>query len=124
MLTEVIATRYVTPLREGGSLPGIVEDGKVPSAEAEAEARHAYRIEQNRPWFRALPDRTAAIAAETKAAAGARERAAQHLLAACLEQPAHADAGPCPGSSRERAEVGAAGGWEFPCPAESDDPSS
>ncbi|MEV7594319.1 hypothetical protein AB0O42_29055 [Streptomyces sp. NPDC089922] len=25
MLTEVIATRYVTPLREGGSLPGIVE---------------------------------------------------------------------------------------------------
>nr|WP_157878535.1 hypothetical protein [Streptomyces chattanoogensis] len=27
MLTEVIATRYVTPLREGGSLPGIVEAG-------------------------------------------------------------------------------------------------
>ncbi|MER5780389.1 HipA family kinase [Streptomyces mobaraensis] len=25
MLTEVVATRYVTPLREGGSLPGIVE---------------------------------------------------------------------------------------------------
>ncbi|MFJ2116018.1 hypothetical protein ACIOEX_29725 [Streptomyces sp. NPDC087850] len=25
MLREVIATRYVTPLREGGSLPGIVE---------------------------------------------------------------------------------------------------
>ncbi|MFC5802723.1 HipA family kinase [Streptomyces formicae] len=25
MLTEVMATRYVTPLREGGSLPGIVE---------------------------------------------------------------------------------------------------
>lgn len=25
MLTEVIAARYVTPLREGGSLPGIVE---------------------------------------------------------------------------------------------------
>jgi hypothetical protein len=25
MLNEVIATRYVTPLREGGSLPGIVE---------------------------------------------------------------------------------------------------
>ncbi|MGY3062892.1 hypothetical protein ACVWZD_007190 [Streptomyces sp. TE3672] len=25
MLTEVTATRYVTPLREGGSLPGIVE---------------------------------------------------------------------------------------------------
>src|ERR1041384_6055466 len=25
MLTEVIATRYVTPLREGGSLPGVVE---------------------------------------------------------------------------------------------------
>ncbi len=25
MLEEVIATRYVTPLREGGSLPGIVE---------------------------------------------------------------------------------------------------
>ncbi|MFE5667930.1 hypothetical protein ACFQ7W_28860 [Streptomyces niveus] len=24
MLTEVIATRYVAPLREGGSLPGIV----------------------------------------------------------------------------------------------------
>src|SRR5438045_5230640 len=25
MLNEVVATRYVTPLREGGSLPGIVE---------------------------------------------------------------------------------------------------
>ena len=25
MLKEVTATRYVTPLREGGSLPGIVE---------------------------------------------------------------------------------------------------
>ncbi len=25
MLQEVVATRYVTPLREGGSLPGIVE---------------------------------------------------------------------------------------------------
>ena len=25
MLKEVIATRYVTPLREGGSLPGLVE---------------------------------------------------------------------------------------------------
>ncbi len=27
MLTEVTASRYVTPLREGGSLPGIVEAG-------------------------------------------------------------------------------------------------
>ncbi|MYS36660.1 hypothetical protein GT025_21335 [Streptomyces sp. SID4920] len=25
VLQEVVATRYVTPLREGGSLPGIVE---------------------------------------------------------------------------------------------------
>ncbi|MFJ7423741.1 hypothetical protein ACIQXD_34855 [Streptomyces uncialis] len=25
MLREVTATRYVTPLREGGSLPGVVE---------------------------------------------------------------------------------------------------
>lgn len=25
MLREVIATRYITPLREGGSLPGLVE---------------------------------------------------------------------------------------------------
>ncbi|MFE5023486.1 hypothetical protein ACFRAO_09265 [Streptomyces sp. NPDC056656] len=25
MLTEVTATRYVTPMREGGSLPGLVE---------------------------------------------------------------------------------------------------
>ncbi|MFJ8669924.1 hypothetical protein [Streptomyces sp. NPDC093600] len=24
-MKEVVATRYVTPLREGGSLPGIVE---------------------------------------------------------------------------------------------------
>ncbi|MFF5452555.1 hypothetical protein ACFY40_15125 [Streptomyces sp. NPDC012950] len=24
-MEEVVATRYVTPLREGGSLPGIVE---------------------------------------------------------------------------------------------------
>ncbi|MFD4834224.1 hypothetical protein ACFWPV_30950 [Streptomyces uncialis] len=25
MLTEVTVTRYITPLREGGSLPGVVE---------------------------------------------------------------------------------------------------
>ncbi len=25
MLTEVTATRYLTPLREGGSLPGLIE---------------------------------------------------------------------------------------------------
>ncbi|GAB2470955.1 hypothetical protein [Streptomyces incanus] len=25
MLKEVIATRYITPLREGGSLPGLIE---------------------------------------------------------------------------------------------------
>jgi hypothetical protein len=25
MLKEVTATRYITPLREGGSLPGLVE---------------------------------------------------------------------------------------------------
>ncbi|MGW6309587.1 hypothetical protein [Streptomyces niveus] len=55
-------------------------------AEAEAEGRCAYRIEQNRPWFRALPDSTAAIAAATQAAATARERAAQHLLSVRLEQ--------------------------------------
>jgi hypothetical protein len=25
MLKEAVATRYITPLREGGSLPGLVE---------------------------------------------------------------------------------------------------
>jgi hypothetical protein len=25
MLKEAIATRYITPLREGGSLPGLIE---------------------------------------------------------------------------------------------------
>ncbi|MEU5824904.1 hypothetical protein [Streptomyces sp. NPDC047803] len=58
--------------------------GRTP--EAEAEARRAYRCEQGRPWFRSNPSGADAIAAATKAADTARERAAEYLLAARLKQ--------------------------------------
>ncbi|MEH0449869.1 hypothetical protein QA811_41455 [Streptomyces sp. B21-102] len=54
--------------------------------EAEAEARRAYKAEQGRPWFQHHPNGADAIAAATKAADAARERAAQYLLAKRLEQ--------------------------------------
>ncbi|MEU6503872.1 hypothetical protein ABZ895_30500 [Streptomyces californicus] len=54
--------------------------------EAEAEARRAYRSEQCRPWFQHHPTGADAVAAATNAADTARERAAEHLLAARLEQ--------------------------------------
>ncbi|MCK8678513.1 hypothetical protein [Streptomyces lichenis] len=54
--------------------------------EAEAEASRAYRTEQGRRWFRHNPRGTDAVAAATKAADDARERTAQYLLAARLEQ--------------------------------------
>jgi hypothetical protein len=56
------------------------------SEEAEAEARRAYKTEQNRRWFRHNPNGADAIAAATKAAGTARERTAQYLLATRLEQ--------------------------------------
>ncbi|MFH8411011.1 hypothetical protein ACH4FX_40510 [Streptomyces sp. NPDC018019] len=54
--------------------------------EAEAEARRAFRSEQGRPWFRHNPTGANAVAAATKAAGTARERVAEYLLAARLEQ--------------------------------------
>ncbi|MEU9796430.1 hypothetical protein AB0E27_38730 [Streptomyces sparsogenes] len=54
--------------------------------EAEAEARRAYKTEQGRRWFRANPNGADAVAAATKAADAARERTAQYLLEARLEQ--------------------------------------
>lgn len=54
--------------------------------EAEAEARRAYATEQNRRWYKHNPNGADAIAAATKAADAARERTAQYLLAARLEQ--------------------------------------
>ncbi|MFH8736341.1 MULTISPECIES: hypothetical protein [unclassified Streptomyces] len=54
--------------------------------EAEAEARRAYKTEQNRRWFKHNPYGADAVAAATKAADAARERTAQHLLAVRLEQ--------------------------------------
>ncbi len=54
--------------------------------EAEAEARRAYAIEQNRRWYKHNPNGADAIAAATKAADAARERTAQYLLAERLEQ--------------------------------------
>ncbi|MFD5786714.1 hypothetical protein ACFWH1_08755 [Streptomyces sp. NPDC127037] len=54
--------------------------------EAEAEARHAYRSEQGRPWFQHNPTGADAVAAATKAADTARKRVAEYLLAARLEQ--------------------------------------
>ncbi|MEV6123057.1 hypothetical protein AB0M23_21490 [Streptomyces sp. NPDC052077] len=56
------------------------------TAEAEAEARRAYRSEQGRPWFRNNPSGADAVAAATNAADTARERVAEHLLAARLKQ--------------------------------------
>ncbi|MFH9195610.1 hypothetical protein ACIQJ8_33090 [Streptomyces globisporus] len=56
------------------------------TAEAEAEARRAFRTEQNRRWFRHNPNGADAIAAATKAADTARERTAEYLLTTRLEQ--------------------------------------
>ncbi|MEU7428407.1 hypothetical protein [Streptomyces sp. NPDC040750] len=54
--------------------------------EAEAEARRAYKTEQGRRWYKHNPHGADAVAAATKAADAARERTAQYLLAARLEQ--------------------------------------
>jgi hypothetical protein len=54
--------------------------------EAEAEAQRAYKAEQGRPWFQHNPNGADAIAAATKAADAARERVAEYLLTARLEQ--------------------------------------
>ncbi|MFE3685412.1 hypothetical protein ACFXPM_19480 [Streptomyces sp. NPDC059095] len=54
--------------------------------EADAEARRAYRTEQGRRWFRHNPTGADAIAAATKAADTARDRAAECLLATRLRQ--------------------------------------
>ncbi|MFI1015869.1 hypothetical protein [Streptomyces sp. NPDC020965] len=59
-------------------------DGR--TEEAEAEAGRAYRTERGRRWYRHNPHGADAIAAATKAGGTARERTAQHLLAARLEQ--------------------------------------
>ncbi|MET7534272.1 hypothetical protein ACFWB1_04085 [Streptomyces goshikiensis] len=59
--------------------------GRSDEAEAEAEARRAYRTEQGRRWFRHNPNGADALAAATKAADAARERTAQFLLAARVE---------------------------------------
>lgn len=54
--------------------------------EAEAEARRAYKAEQGRRWYRHNPNGADALAAATKAADTARERAAEYLLATRLKQ--------------------------------------
>lgn len=54
--------------------------------EAEAEARRAFKAEQHRPWFQHNPSGADAIDAATKAADAARERVAEYLLTARLEQ--------------------------------------
>ncbi|MFF9690516.1 hypothetical protein [Streptomyces sp. NPDC014623] len=54
--------------------------------EADVEARQAYKTEQGRRWFRHNPNGADAIAAATKAADTARERAAEHLLSTRLKQ--------------------------------------
>ncbi|MFF3275953.1 hypothetical protein ACFYWU_34190 [Streptomyces chrestomyceticus] len=51
-----------------------------------ARTRRAFRSEQRRPWFRHNPTGADAVAATTKAACTARERVAEYLLAARLEQ--------------------------------------
>ncbi|MEV7296873.1 hypothetical protein AB0N79_35445 [Streptomyces microflavus] len=54
--------------------------------EADAEARRAFKTEQGRRWFRHNPNGADAVAAATKAADTARERAAEYLLATRLKQ--------------------------------------
>ncbi|MEW2310680.1 hypothetical protein AB0918_18900 [Streptomyces sp. NPDC006864] len=54
--------------------------------EAQAEARRAFRTEQNRPWFRHNPNGADATAAATKAADTACRRTAEYLLTTRLEQ--------------------------------------
>ncbi|MGC4986616.1 hypothetical protein ACLQ18_39505 [Streptomyces sp. DT193] len=54
--------------------------------EADVEARRAYKTEQERRWFRHNPNGADAVAAATKAADTARERAAEYLLATRLQQ--------------------------------------
>ncbi|MFE1545525.1 hypothetical protein ACFW61_34415 [Streptomyces microflavus] len=54
--------------------------------EADAEARRAFKTEQGRRWFRHNPNGADAIAAATRAADTARERAAEYLLATRLQQ--------------------------------------
>ncbi|MGP3635587.1 hypothetical protein ACTU45_19840 [Streptomyces sp. 24-1644] len=54
--------------------------------EAEAEAQRAFKTEQGRRWFRHNPNGADAVAAATKAAGTARERAAEYLLATRLKQ--------------------------------------
>ncbi|WP_405676350.1 hypothetical protein OG239_41570 [Streptomyces sp. NBC_00868] len=53
---------------------------------AEAGARRAYKTEQGRHWFKHNPNGADAIAAATKAADTARERVAEYLLTARMEQ--------------------------------------
>ncbi|MFJ4966782.1 hypothetical protein ACIP6P_30760 [Streptomyces sp. NPDC088729] len=54
--------------------------------EADAEARRAFKTEQGRRWFRHNPNGADAVAAATKAADTARERAAEYLLSTRLRQ--------------------------------------
>ncbi|MFI8007968.1 hypothetical protein [Streptomyces sp. NPDC086010] len=54
--------------------------------EADAEARRAFKTEQGRRWFRHNPNGADAVAAATKAADTARERAADYLLSTRLRQ--------------------------------------
>ncbi|MCY0930893.1 hypothetical protein OTB20_32815 [Streptomyces sp. H27-H1] len=54
--------------------------------EAEAEAKRAYRTEQGRRWFQHNPHGADAVAAATKAADTARERAVEYLMSMRLEQ--------------------------------------
>ncbi|MFJ9975151.1 hypothetical protein [Streptomyces sp. NPDC090621] len=74
------------------------------TGEAEAEARRAYRSEQGRPWFQHNPTGADAVAAAARAADTARERVAEHLLSARLEQLRERAAAPArrPASCTER----------------------
>ncbi|MEU6175832.1 hypothetical protein ABZ832_28480 [Streptantibioticus parmotrematis] len=56
------------------------------TAEADAEARKAYKTEQGRRWYRHNPTGADAVAAATKAAEAARAHTAEYLLAKRVEQ--------------------------------------
>ncbi|OEJ21837.1 hypothetical protein AR457_40855 [Streptomyces agglomeratus] len=77
--------------------------------EAETEARRAYKTEQGRHWFKHNPTGADAVAAATKAADAARERAAECLLATRLEQLREQVAA--------RTEQAAAAPWSTGCPS-------
>ncbi|MGV4985809.1 hypothetical protein ACVB8X_07105 [Streptomyces sp. NRAIS4] len=73
--------RRIRDARRGAALRRLAR-----SEDAEAEAQRAYQSEQGRRWYRHDPTGADPVAAATKAADTARERATEYLLMSRLEQ--------------------------------------